>query len=341
MNNKTSKFDKELQYRDFIRKNNLSEKKLKIYEIIWKIFSILLIILGFICLLFSTAGIFIILFGIFFIMLAKFYKDARITYFKNNQHTSFSDNKTTSSIIESNPITTETKSFNETKSYTQSSVKQSMPKTFQPLDKSMFGCVKKYEYTEVRYYIPDDVTPIQLGVNDLISFKQEPENIYDEHAIALYKGESKIGYLNKGKLQDMVNDYLGHDDNDYLVIGKADTLSTVCIAFYKHVSLLTDEYSMKTYSLTGLNKKDFMDVKRSENLDFSSNGDEVTLEYDFSSGKYIVYNDTGSEIGELSTSISEKIIENGLDDYISVISEIIHNTEGQINSCKIDLYTHI
>lgn len=331
---KSKSNNNEQLYRDLIKKNNLSEKKLKIYEIIWKIFSVIFIFLGLIVLLYSIAGLFIILFGVFFIKLAKFYKNARITCFNNTQTTE-------PSIIENAPTNINTFSSDKTSLNLQPIEKQPILKTFKPLDSIMFGCVKKYEYNEVKYYIPDDVTHIQLNINDFISFKQEPENIYDELAVALYKDNTKIGYLNKGKLQDMVNDYLSHDNNYYIVIGKSDTPTTVCIAFYKHVSLLTNEYSMKTYSLTGLNKKDFMNVKRSENLDLLSEGDDVTLEYDFSSEKYIVYTDTGSEIGELSTSISEKLFKNGLGDYISIISEIIRDSEGQVSTCKIELYTHI
>lgn len=69
-----------------------------------------------------------------------------------------------------------------------------------------------YQYDDVKFYPPFDVVSklnknlLQAGANVIL--KPEPWNAYDDHAVALYVSGIKIGYLLRGRLQDMANDYL-------------------------------------------------------------------------------------------------------------------------------------
>lgn len=45
-----------------------------------------------------------------------------------------------------------------------------------------------------------------------VTFRQEPENTYDHNAVAVVIGRKRIGYLYRGKLQDMANDWLERGD---------------------------------------------------------------------------------------------------------------------------------
>lgn len=67
-----------------------------------------------------------------------------------------------------------------------------------------------YFYTDVKIFTKLCLPQVRVDLNGAeLQFKQEPENEYDKKAVAIYtmSGE-KIGYLYKGKIQDMVNDYL-------------------------------------------------------------------------------------------------------------------------------------
>lgn len=71
-----------------------------------------------------------------------------------------------------------------------------------------------------------------------IQLVPEPDNQYDPNAVALYKGEYKLGYLHKGDTQEMVLKYLKR--KDYLIKTSVSWLNhknstyklAVKIAFY-------------------------------------------------------------------------------------------------------------
>ena len=203
---------------------------------------------------------------------------------------------------------------------------------FAPCPDFISDMKKKYEYTNVGIYSSSDNPTYTSKINAYVSFKQEPENKYDNNAVAVIYKEKKIGYLYKGKLQDMVNDYI---NRNFTIIAKFDTESTLCIAFYRHLSNLKKEYDSFIISLTKLSKKDCFDSKRSENLELCSAGDDVELMYDYESERYIAICN-GSEIGEVNEANSQKLSERIEScNYISVIHSL--DTLDKI-SCKIVVY---
>lgn len=104
----------------------------------------------------------------------------------------------------------------------------------EPID----GYDLKYHYEDVEVsswdYIPKDV---KLG--NRVIFIQEPTNKADNKAIilAFVPQRRKFGYLYKGKIQDMVNDYINRGDK---VVARLSHLSfkpyktvKIDIAFFK------------------------------------------------------------------------------------------------------------
>lgn len=69
-----------------------------------------------------------------------------------------------------------------------------------------------YQYDDVKFYPPTEMTSkvnkkfLRPGVE--VFLQQEPENKYDNRAIALYASGHQIGYMLRGTLQDMANDYI-------------------------------------------------------------------------------------------------------------------------------------
>lgn len=67
----------------------------------------------------------------------------------------------------------------------------------------------KYEYTNVGLYRPKDVTAPMPPLGECVVLIPDPENPYDSGAVkALYDNET-VGYMNRGKLQDMIRDKFG------------------------------------------------------------------------------------------------------------------------------------
>lgn len=168
-----------------------------------------------------------------------------------------------------------------------------------------------YEYEEKIAFPETDIITGNGGKK--ITFKQEPDNEYDNHAVAIYLNESKIGYLYRGRTQDMVNDWIRKDDYFWGYINKIDienNTATFKIGFYKDINNL----EMKSFKLTKITKKaSEYESSRFENLECCSDGDFVEYSSSYDTDNYIVTNEYGSELGELGPKAVEWIDENESD----------------------------
>lgn len=117
-----------------------------------------------------------------------------------------------------------------------------------PFPDDLDGMRKTYSYDAVKIFVPDDVNLLDFKLgNTLYAFK-EPTNPYDDHAVMLSYcvTEKKLGYLYRGKLQAMANDYLSSPDG--YVFGRIydiDDLSRsvwIDLAFYRDETELDEEY---------------------------------------------------------------------------------------------------
>lgn len=143
----------------------------------------------------------------------------------------------------------------------------------------------------------------------VITFKQEPENEYDKNAVAVYLNDIKVGYLYRGKTQDMVNDWIRRNNPFWGYVNKIDTVNnkaTIKIGFYKSL----DELSMKKYRLTRITKKaDDFGNSRCDNVAGCSDGDIVEYTTSFDSDNYVITDECGEELGEVGAKAVEFIDE--------------------------------
>lgn len=97
------------------------------------------------------------------------------------------------------------------------------------------GRIFKYRYNHVDVYTPSTYY-VRFGYGDLgkdVRLVREPDNPRDSRAIAVYVRDTKIGYLNRGKLQDMANDYITMRGEILGCIDSVDDTSNRCtIALY-------------------------------------------------------------------------------------------------------------
>lgn len=72
----------------------------------------------------------------------------------------------------------------------------------------------RYHYEDVNIFVVNDIIPEGTEVGNRIVFIQEKDNKYDDNAVLLLlvPQKKKLGYLRKGKLQEMANDYLNRGD---------------------------------------------------------------------------------------------------------------------------------
>ena len=86
-----------------------------------------------------------------------------------------------------------------------------------------------YEYSDVGLYVPDLSVMEGIKVGDLASIESEPENEFDPGAVAVYvytpgknEGMTKVGYLYRGRLQNMANDWIKNDRHNFCIISYID-----------------------------------------------------------------------------------------------------------------------
>lgn len=71
-----------------------------------------------------------------------------------------------------------------------------------------------YHYSDVRIFVPylDVLDRPDVVKGAVVTFRKEPENKFDSHAVAVVVGRKRIGYLYRGKLQNMANAWLDRGD---------------------------------------------------------------------------------------------------------------------------------
>lgn len=168
-----------------------------------------------------------------------------------------------------------------------------------------------------------------------IKLVPEPNNEYDNNAVALYKGEHKLGYFYKGQTQKMILDYL--DRKNYLIktfvcfLDKENSKLAIAIAFYQKLDSI--QLDTLTVSLTKIYKSEDFGTSRYENVSLMNIGDcvEISDNYD---GNYTVCDEYGNELGELNA----KKVEDIFNDIIYAKIEDIELTESENYKVKISIF---
>lgn len=158
-----------------------------------------------------------------------------------------------------------------------------------------------YDYDKVGIYTPPN---LKAGLPDLqpgieLTICKEPENTYDSNAVKFVYDGHTVGYINKGRLQDMLNDWLRL--NNPVIARFTDYASNgnllIDIAFYRGSVSSGSNYSDDfedddvdedltcfDFCLQG-NKNTTMQ----EAIYYCSEGDAVSASYDYDKEKYEAY----------------------------------------------------
>lgn len=202
----------------------------------------------------------------------------------------------------------------------------SLSKPFAPPRHSK-GFWLAYSYTEVGFYCPDECREFASSVppHKQLAMGREPDNKYDADAITLLYEGRKIGYMNKGKLRDMLNDYAISDEKDFLPVSRFWTEKpTFDLFFYRSArSLINEIGSMpghKFYTLAS-NRNDSMQ----EMLGLTEVGEIVSISYDDEKDRYLATCD-GCDVGYFPASASSFLEEHF--EYVARIASITQNDSG-------------
>ncbi len=188
---------------------------------------------------------------------------------------------------------------------------------------------KRYSYEENMYTHDFDISCVANQGGKEIKFVPEPKNEYDEKAIAIYLGENKIGYVNKGLVQDMIHDYtkkrwkfVGHI-NKYSI---SDRRITYKIGFY----VPFDQFEERSFSL----KKITGD--RKDNISTLDEGDGISVDYESVDDCFIVYNDAYEDIGVAPKSEGKYLEE--CEDIVGYVDSVEYDDENNVVGADVVVY---
>lgn len=143
-------------------------------------------------------------------------------------------------------------------------------------------------------------------------------------------------YLKK-RMAQMIIDFMNRNEK---VLARFDSPNTLQIAFYRKLLEQLKEYENITCKITNTSKKDeITETRRYEYLEYAEENDLVKIEYNDDTEKYLLRDDSGNEIGELSKSDSKKVMKKEDDGFepIGFITEQDY-TENGIPSAKVKIF---
>lgn len=157
----------------------------------------------------------------------------------------------------------------------------------------------RYKYDAELCMIDNTAMDLSGNSGKQICFEQEPNNPYDKNAVVVLMDGKKIGYVYRGQIQDMLNDWFhkGFEVGAHLNrIDVNENKVTFKIGFYKPI--LGAE--SKVFPLVKVTRtKDEFDCSRADNLASCRVGEVLEIEY----GE--VVSGSMGEIGELNAKAQE------------------------------------
>lgn len=151
-----------------------------------------------------------------------------------------------------------------------------------------------------------------------------------------------VGYLYRGTLQDMANDWLSRGDEcrarvSKIDLGKEEVYLT--LDFYKSIEEDLIPYKENVTLVRTTKVTDPIRGDRQINLhDLAEEGEWAEIEFDDECEAYVVRGECAGEIGELSKNLSEPMQKDGYE-YIGKVLEITSSENGRMGA-KIRIFRY-
>ena len=160
--------------------------------------------------------------------------------------------------------------------------------TLPKLPKQIGGIPNAYQFQEVDIAMTDKVVNdfLVFRPGDAISFIPEPTNAYDPQAIQLWSNNQLLGYVYRGKIQDMLNDFLKFGEPVHGMIFSVRTEEkkiTYSVGFYRPARPKSYGKMLGSGRLTANSGEEAQD-----NIAACDEGDEVTVSYDYDKERFEV-----------------------------------------------------
>lgn len=160
--------------------------------------------------------------------------------------------------------------------------------TLPMLPRQIGGVPVAYQYQEVDIAMTSEVVNdfSVFRPGDVITFIPEPSNPYDPKAIQLLANNQLLGYVYRGKIQDMLNDFLkfGEPVHGMVFSVRPDEKKiTYSVGFYRPARPKSHGKMLASGRLTTN-----AGVEAQDNISVCDEGDEVSVDYDYEKERYEV-----------------------------------------------------
>lgn len=155
-------------------------------------------------------------------------------------------------------------------------------KDFLPPQYIYLGCKRKYFYPDVNLYPVENASRLCM-IGESVCIEHEPENEFDSKAIVVktHRGK-KLGYLYRGRLQDMVLDFFEREND--CVIAKVSYTDIennkvqIALSFYRE---LTSSDIVKKFKVS-------VSERKYDEFFYNQVDDEISVTYDYDKCKYML-----------------------------------------------------
>lgn len=152
----------------------------------------------------------------------------------------------------------------------------------------LLGVPIAYQYQEVDVAMANAVVQDFRAIHpgELIDFVLEPTNQYDPNAIQLWSNNQLLGYVYRGKMQDMLHDFMKQGHPIYSAVYSVmpiDKKVTYNVGFYRAQKPMARGKALGIGRLTASAGEEAQ-----ENITLCDEGDEVEAVFDYEKSRYEV-----------------------------------------------------
>lgn len=191
-----------------------------------------------------------------------------------------------------------------------------------------------YQYDE-GIALPNIENCLVKGIGSELSFVAEPDNEYDKRAIKIIADDMFLGYVYKGRIQDMIHDFTKRQEPIYAKLASIDddeSKATMVIAFYIDPFRVAAKYENVSTKLIKTSKRIDEYTNRQDACSSLTRGEVLELEFDVETDTYIALNDIGEEVGEINKKISDSILEKEDEfEVVCLVDEVDEDDNGKCN----------
>lgn len=203
--------------------------------------------------------------------------------------------------------------------------------------KKKYSNIPYYSRLTGGWYLLYAYTKVSINTDETAYYHGDVQFLINNDSVDVSLNNNIVGNVSNKRMAQMIIDFMNRNEK---VLARFDSPNTLQIAFYRKLLEQLKEHENITCKITNTSKRDeITETRRYEYLEYVEENDLVKIEYNDDTEKYLLRDDSGNEIGELSKSDSKKVMKKEDDGFepIGFITEQDYNENG-IPTAKVKVF---